>query len=686
MRRSVFLYLFLMFSMIGLTSCGSGGSDFKSETNKPIVSTNSEGNVVVKGKIFINANSSDNFTIKLTDIVFKNDVNSSCILDYSPSQDSEFDVTNGAEIDYEVTINSFCKDVDSLIFEADKIVSYRSDEVGEKSRVERYSEKIEFEKISYEDYFNIESNYQIVKIGQNNFIEVRVVDDSGSEIRNEDIVKVTVKSSDSTKLTLLNEQNGSVSEVVYENLSYKKIGIEAKNSGSVKITIEALLKIGSSNYKIRKDFDIEIEGSKDFLNKKFNVKLAVAKSLVVDSIAKFTVEIRDSESDEFIDNSYVANVTVSTLRGLVKFSSENRGDLSDNYNKDSFVYDDENSKVIYVKSGKISGLETFRVDVVLDINGSYEENISQEFTIPIVSGAPNTISLIYVDSSYSNGLYSDRYRIQAIDRYGNPARVNSKIYVGAVSGLTKDDENKDIFVKSNSNINGTLKKSDLGVEFRVDRSDYFKNVSIYDTLIVLSDADRLDSSYLGGWIVKDKIDNSRLLLEGDFNVTETTNISFLIGDEKRYDPCEQQPKSVDFDSEDNTYELQEDGTAYFVLRYPPFMVGKDVYLYANSYDEKRVGVSMRKKLFGTGVSANSVSCTDGSKCDKISFTLNNSSYRLLSQELDPILNFSYSGDCDISRLPNRVDTACSGVIDLNVYADINGSCTIKWDNSIPYEH
>jgi len=673
--------------LIGLASCGGGGGAIDSEISESIVTTNSDGDIVVNGKILIDSSSSD-LTISLSNIVFRSD-NESCILGYSPNTESVLDVTNGAEIDYEVIIDGFCKDINSLIFEADKTIKYTytiDDTQKEKIRVEKYTDEVNFKNIAFDKNFNIEINPQIAEVGQVTSFSIRVTDSLGNEISNDNVISVVVRSSNSDKLSLVDEQNITTSEIVYTNLSFKEINVQAKSSGNVKLLVQAVLKSGNNNYKVKKEFDIEIGGGEDFSNKKFKIDLISGKSFIVDSISKFTIEIKDSESDEFIDDSYITNVTVSTSHGLIKFSSDNIGDLNDNYSEDSFEYKSDKSKVIYAKTGKISGLETLKVNVILDINDSYEENISQEFTLAVVSGSPNTISLIYVDSSYENGLYSDRYRVQAIDKYGNPARAGSKIYVGAVSGLIQDDEDKDIYVTGSSTSKGIIKKITNGIEFSVSRSNYFENVSNYDTLVVLADENKLDSSYLGGWIVKDKIDNSRLLLEGDFNITETSELLFLVGNEKRYDPCEQQPKSVDFDSEDNTYELQEDGTTYFILKYPPFMVGKDVYLYANSYDEKRVGVSMRKKLYGTGVSANSVTCADGGKCDKITFSLNDSSYHLTLQELEALSNFSYSGDCDTSKLVTTVNTGCSGVVDLNVYADDNGSCTVYWDNSLPYEH
>ena len=683
MLRVIFKYILAVTLFMGLVSCGGGGSSVKNENTTPNVTTDTSGNIVVTGQMSFTTVAIQDSTVTLKNMRFKADGNNDCIPNYSFTNGNSLDITNGGELNYKVTMDGLlCKNVNKLTFEADKFITHTYDFNGvkqENTKKEYYSKVVSFQNLDLSNNYQIKISPQPIEVGQVETFSVRITDSSDSELNNEDITSVVIKSSDSSKLSLLNEQNATVNEIAYSNLSNKNISVKAKSSGSVKLIVETILKSGSNYIKSKKDFDVEVDNG--IIATNYQIGLISQNSLTVDSIGKFTIEIKDSKSDKLVDDSNVTKVTVSTTNKLLKFSSKNTGETNNNYNKDSFEYNNDNSKTIYVKTGTSSGLEILKVDATI-----LDKNISQEFTLPIVSDYPDTISLIDVNSSYANGLYSDTYRVMATDKYGNPARAGSKIYVGAVSGLIKDDQEQDIYVTGNSTNKGTIKKSTNGIEFSVNRNNYFENVSELDTLVVLADENKLDSSYLGGWIVEDEIgSNNSLLLKGDFNITETSGLSFLVGNEKRFDSCEQQPKSVNFDSEDNTYELQKDGVTYFKLEYPPFMVGKDVYLYANSYGKKRVGVSMRRKLWGTGINANSTSCTDSKKCGNISFSLKDSNSPLTQQELYSSSNFSYTGDCNISQRIDIVNTGCSGSVDLNIYSN-GGECTISWDNSIPYEH
>ena len=687
MSRNILKYLIIVFIWFGLVSCGGGGSgDIDSDNTMPVVKTNTDGNIVVSGKILVNPSTlSANQKVTLSNITFKTETFTTrsidaCILEHS-LEGQEIDITNGAEIDYEVTIDGNCKDVNKIIFEADKIATFTLNNK-EYKKAYRINKEIIFNNIDFGDReIVITLENPEIKIGEISTITIRLTDKNGQDIKNEEIVKVIAKSLDSRKFVLINDENEIVNEVELQNLSKNSIKLKGIESGTAKLLVESVVKNGSEYYKIKKEFELSI-GDPLLEMQGVVIDLQHQESIEVDNITKFILEIRDFKTNELINGLDIKKVKVTSTQKLIKFR-ENNEDFK-NY---SFEFNESSKETIFAKSGERIGFEIIRVEVTIENNESIK-NISKDFTIPIVSGLPASISIIYLESSFENGLYIDRYKIFATDKFNNPAKDGSKILVGAVSGLSKDIIGRDIYVGESSVFKGTIQNRVSGIEFSVkntffDPSGFFENVKIGETLIVLANKDKFDSSYLGGWTIKDKIDNSTLLLEGDVDINET-GLSYVIGDEKRFDPCDGQPKFVNFEKE--SYFLNRGGEVNLTLKYPPFFVGKDVYLYVNSIiDGKRVGASMRKKLFGTGITADEVTCSNGEKCGEIQFTLNDSNFPLTYQDFTSE-NFIYEGDCNKSNINNIINTGCDGTIDLNISADTNGSCTIKWDGSIPYEH
>jgi hypothetical protein len=240
---------------------------------------------------------------------------------------------------------------------------------------------------------------------------------------------------------------------------------------------------------------------------------------------------------------------------------------------------------------KISGIDIIDVNATVDENGT-SKTISKQIPIVIISGPVRAISINKVSSQYdsSTGLFVRTYSIHAVDKYSNPVNAGTKITVGAVV-------NKKIF--SNSGTLKPISESDKS-EFD-DNNKNFTDDLLNNTLIIFADSSNTDPLYLGGWII-DNVDNShKLTLASAYSGSEVDNLSYVIGDEKRYMECSSTLAVADFDSADKTYTTNNSGIAIVKLRLDPDLIGKTIAIYANSYQDKKVGISKKEILLNTQI-------------------------------------------------------------------------------------
>jgi hypothetical protein len=147
----------------------------------------------------------------------------------------------------------------------------------------------------------------------------------------------------------------------------------------------------------------------------------------------------------------------------------------------------------------------------------------------------------------------------------------------------------------------------------VDASDDINpnsDITTADTLIILANKKHHKPEYLGGYDISSIDRNSNEIslvsVNSDINLN---GLTYVIGDEYRYIDRGQTIANGAI----STFESTEvkDGIAYAELRYTPEMVGKNVFIYANTVlDDKRIGISRNVLLHGTGLSNETLSCTN----------------------------------------------------------------------------
>ena len=408
----------------------------------------------------------------------------------------------------------------------------------------------------------------------------------------------------------------------------------------------------------------------------YEISLNAGNSFEVDNKNSLVVDIVESDNNSIkIDPKNIFSVSLTSLNHLLSFSKDNDHNYSATY-KDNYHID--------AYTGKIAGLD------ILDINASIfdgEKNttISKKVPITISSGPAHSISIIYLNSTYNEdrGLYEDSYTIHAVDKFGNPAKKGTRIYAGVVNGLDKNSSNDTyIYGDANGIIYNNLDLNET--DFNISNTFALDNVQDSDTLVVLANEDRVDSRYLGGWNIKD-INNNQLILQSIYSGKKTDKLTFVIGNEKRYNKYDYSIALADVDSADKSYTIDENGTATLKLRYGPYLVGKNVFIYANSQSDQRVGIAIQRLLSGTGIKSTTYTCSGGSSgktCDvKLSITMND---RDEPVRYITVGGFVYDG-CSLVSI-DRTNTYRDGVVELHVNAPANKSCDVTWDHSIISEY
>lgn len=492
--------------------------------------------------------------------------------------------------------------------------------------------------------------------------------------------------------------------------TFDSYSLETDTEGKASVIYSAPTDL--SNLKGEKNITISTENGTasttltlDFSNisttsaKDYKIKLTPPNSIEVSNSGTIVVDIVEKDNEvNYINSINVNSVKLEIVNHLLSFDENNI--------KESYEYNSSSRKNIDVFSKYNSGIEIIKVTANI-FNGESNVTISDSFPVTILSGPVSAISMVYNGTEYNAPFFEDKYTLHAVDKYGNPAKKGTRINVGAISGVRKDYNDKYLKVDKN----GSLGLGDNNTsEFNITDSSYnlhtvqdkYNNNEGSDTLIILANDERFSPLYLGGWIVEEtKDNNTTLLLDGNFSSdkTETDKLSFVIGNEKRYNVCEQTYNVIDFDEQDKTYLLDDNGNANLIVRYDPFFVGHDIFLYANSIsDQNRVGVSIRKKLSGTGINATNFIC-DGRKedtnCTKpikitsagngnvlkdVEFNINNFSYKKVV-----IDNVTYSCNPIDFSIVNE-NTQCDGYVWLKIEVKQGDACEVYWNGSIPYEY
>jgi hypothetical protein len=328
--------------------------------------------------------------------------------------------------------------------------------------------------------------------------------------------------------------------------------------------------------------------------------------------ALITYSIKDIISGQLANDSVIDKVTLRVDGKYLNFI-----DQKGNYGTMATLKKTEGT--VAIKSLKKSG--TTYIELKADIifhneDGSTEtKQLTSYLPMGIITNGSSTMTIIpnYADDSKKRydanlGLYIDTFTIHVVDKYGNKAKDGTKVHVGVVNNLKKTPSGEPLY---SSVLSGTHISTNLGTLIKTDdnktkftTANDLSNVKADDTVVILANEDHSNPLHLGGWGVKDG-NTTTLDIWHNYSTdsnTATDGLSFAIGNDKKVNRCEETTATAAIYATEGYEDYKvKDGIVVVELRYDPYMVGKTVFIYANStLENKRIGVSRRVDLQGTG--------------------------------------------------------------------------------------
>ncbi len=292
---------------------------------------------------------------------------------------------------------------------------------------------------------------------------------------------------------------------------------------------------------------------------------------------------------------------------------------------------------VALKMEELSGTTNIIFTTTIKLPESNESS-KYEIKIPLVieKNRSSSMSIVPIDTKYENGLFIDKFVIHVVDSYGNRAEDGTNISTGVINNpkLYSNSFRDDAYNEEDPSIlQDVLSEPSLpNSYYHDDNASFDKNsstitlssnsivasdeiVTELDTLVLLANKNQNKPENLGGWDIKSVEDDKLSLISTDTG-SVINGVSYAIGNEYRYNECSQTIMNAAASSFNITN--IKDGLAFAELRYVPAMVGKSIFIYANSrLENKHIGVSRKITLKGNGIQSQTLSCkyeNTGSSC------------------------------------------------------------------------
>jgi hypothetical protein len=388
--------------------------------------------------------------------------------------------------------------------------------------------------------------------------------------------------------------NGTISD---ENTTAGEIKIDAKNAYRVTVSF-------SDNYKQNGYFSKGEIGQVSF-----NItNLYTGAPAAVENIDEIVLEAEEKNSDA--DGKYFNFITYSGEEGPRYVIPKNAIKASDN---------------VALKVKDLSGTTSLIFKATIRLKDDKSSTYSLKVPMVIEKNKSSSMAIVPIETRYENGLFIDKFVIHVVDSYGNKAKDGTEIYTGVINNpkLYSNALEESVDVNDANILYNIMDKND-NLYFRDDRGELDRDNALFtlplnsidttketvtnlDTLILLANKDQHKPENLGGWDIKSIDDDHTLSLLSVTPGNSVSNVSYVIGDEYRYNACAKTIMNAAASSFESTE--VKDGIAYAELRYVPAMVGKTIFIYANSkLDDKRIGISRKVTLKGLGVTEGTLTC------------------------------------------------------------------------------
>lgn len=400
------------------------------------------------------------------------------------------------------------------------------------------------------------------------------------------------------------------------------------------------------------------------------------------SLGQIHYEIRNIYTGQIAQSSAVGDITLTTDGDYAKFIKFN----GEEGNQVILSGDDYTSSAdVAIKTTSKSGTTNIRVVASILLENGETRPLIASIPLVIEKNRSSSMAIVPVGSRYEDNLFIDTFVIHVVDQYGNKAKDGTKVKVGVIN-------NPKLYTNAANPVNPNGDKAYITTDKDFTLlSNNLLQIDDTDNVIILANEENNDPTILGGWsILENSIDtnSNTLRLFDDYSGVYTSGVSFAIGNDRRYNPCYETLANAAMFTPYGTEVY--DGVITVELRYVPYMVGKTVFVYANSkLDDKRIGISRRVNLVGLGLNPLTLTCenskaTSAKSCSQNLFmTLRGSNTPAKNLNIGSPICVSGCGD---SWGSSATDLTCSSWTTGRFTVDINKSATYSFGDLIGWEN
>ncbi|MDF1876756.1 hypothetical protein JHD47_02880 [Sulfurimonas sp. SAG-AH-194-L11] len=340
-------------------------------------------------------------------------------------------------------------------------------------------------------------------------------------------------------------------------------------------------------------------------------------SMALESSETVSYTLYDASGSEIPDSSINSMVATSLNPSIATLS-----DSFGNIDQTTLSLLNSNNMTININSNTVSGIVPIRVETnFTDANGD-DQNITEVFSVLVLSGPPSAISLSYASTEQvaSRAKFLEKWVVTVTDKYNNLVNSNPSVSVGMLAGFTQSSSattnpgNYLHFVPDAAGSGGISATNDTFTA----PAGVFSNVDIQnDVLAVYGTGYKYDAS--GKWDINTINSASVLNLKDDYNSTDRTGLGFAVGNNQREDTCQIGTKWVaNVYADGNIPIIDSTGTMVINVEYDYYLVGKSTILWVNlvgiqnsTGEQLRIGEARKINLRGQGLTGERYSYAKG---------------------------------------------------------------------------
>ncbi|SFV61206.1 hypothetical protein MNB_SM-4-954 [hydrothermal vent metagenome] len=329
-------------------------------------------------------------------------------------------------------------------------------------------------------------------------------------------------------------------------------------------------------------------------------------SMALESSESVSYSVYDLSDGSALVDADMISMTVTSLNTSLANLTDSKGNSGT-----TLTVSAQNNISLNVNSNTKSGLVPIKVVANFrDANG-IDQNLTEVFSMLILSGPPSAISLSYASTEQvaARAKFIEKWVVTVTDKYSNLVNSNPSVSMGMIAGYTQSSA-------ATANVAGYLHYlpgAGVGGSINATSDDFtaltaaFTNVDDQnDILVVYGTGYKYDAS--GKW---DITTNSSTVLDlvDDYNSTTRSEMGFAVGNNQREDTCDIGSKWVaNVYADGNTAIIDSTGTMVINVEYDYYLTGKSTMLWVNlvgiqnsTGEQVRIGEAKKITLRANGL-------------------------------------------------------------------------------------